>query len=765
MRISFSWLQSYFKKELDADRVASVLTGAGLEVESIERPKEFAGTVVVGCVVDVKKHPNADRLSVCQVKTSKTETRTIVCGAPNVAPNQKVIVALPGTKLPNGLEIQKTAIRDVESDGMICAEDELGIGTNHAGIVVLHDDAVVGSHIKASDFADTILEAEVTANRPDWLSMRGVAKELSALLNVKAVFPHDVIKESSQSIARARSIKVQHGAAMQYHLREARGITHAASPAWMVRRLQAVGSASQNPVVDITNYVLFELGQPLHAFDADLIRGKQISVRFAKSKEKIILLDGKSYQLSSDDIVIADASGPIALAGIMGGKSTAVSDKTKNVLIEAAIFPENRIRKTSRRLGAITDASNRFERGINPEAPLEAQNRAASLLVEITGAKMLKGKLSQKMVMAKSTEILASPKKINELLGTSIAPSKMKEYLTRLGMQNRNHKGAISVTVPRSRPDVKAVEDIAEEIARMYGYKKMKPTLPRMLIRASWEDHVFGLMHRIREELMRLGYSETYLPTMYGSEAFTKTTLPSSEHREVENPMDATQKFLRTDLLPGLIGVVEKNRKEEGIVCMFELGQVFWRAMKPGEHEWRLAFARSGEADGAYEQVMNDMVRLFVHALHIDEREVAVGRNIKMRDVRIGNSPVGLLTIRAGKMGSITACECSVTELLKVVKPSGYAPVSKYPVVRRDISLIAPKELDRFTVLRQLYHASSVLARAQLFDVHPQSQETVSLAFHLEFQASDRTLKNSDIDFEMKAIMRALQEKGGLVRS
>lgn len=765
MKIPFSWLQSFFSSSLDVTEVERTLTNAGLEIESVTKPKPFGKYFVIGKVESVEKHPDADRLSVCTVKMKKKDVRTIVCGAPNVRPGQHVAVVLPGGLLPNGTEIKETSIRGVASSGMICAEDELGISENHDGILVLDESTTPGARLDTAGLNDIVLDAEITANRPDWLSIYGVAREYGALKNVKVNAPIYPIHEKS-ILGHDYKITVAKNAASVYMLRYIEKIQMRDTPHWMRQRLIHVGVETHNVVVDITNYVLYEFGQPLHAFDADAISGKIIRVRFAKAKEKITLLDGRVCTLTPDDIVIADSSGPIALAGIMGGEKTAVTQKTKGVVLESALFPSHIIRKTAKRLGIISDAANRFERGVPAYFTVSALEAASSLLEQYGQARVAKTIAGTRPKQIKIRPIIVSVQAVNNLLGTSLSSEQMKKYLSRLDFSVLSRGKTLRVSPPAYRSDITIEADVAEEVARMHGYHKLQPTLPAIVQKTPHTDDLISFMNDIRVHAVRRGYTEVVMPSFYGSSDRAHGTLPADEYRMLENPIDSQAAYLRSDLLPLLIRATEQNRKTYPLVKMFEIGQVFSRHIKPGSHEWRIAYSVSDQNGGSLITLQSDIVSFVSRILHVPVERIHFGNGKHFMDIKIDTTPVGYMTLKQMKKGMVVAvCECSVQDMLSLQEKETYVQLKKFPAVHRDLAIVVPLATDFVTLIRQIQRASSLVVTTSLFDAHPQSDTSISYAFHITFQSHDRTLSAKDIELELTSIERALQQKGGTIRS
>lgn len=766
MKIPFSFLQSFFTRRLDVARVAESLTSIGLEIESIERGAHFGEYVKVGEVLTVEKHPHADRLKVTTVQVAAQDIRTIVCGAPNVAVGQKVVVALPGAVLPNGLHIQNAIIRGTESSGMICAEDELGIGSNHNGILVLDPVTKIGTPADQCDVTETILEAEVTTNRPDWLSLLGVARELGSVLRIPIQMPDEKFREVSAKCIKPYKVEVQKGTAEAYYLRRFQNVKNADAPAWISKRVQNCGGTSQNAVVDITNYVLFEYGQPLHAFDADKIRGSRIRVRFAKAGESIQLLDTKSYHLQSEDIVIADSKGPIALAGIMGGSLSAITSETTNVLLESAIFPSKYIRKTAKRLGIVTEARDRFERGIPLDLPLHAVNRAAELVTTAGIAQACKGLIVGKKPAFKQRQIIVSPARMKKMIGLPMTQTLVKSVLERLHFTvTKAPKGSYKVTPPAFRSDIHIEADVAEEVTRLVGYTAIPTEYPSMHLLVGKKEAIVDFSDQVRMYLASSGYTEIYTHSMYGDRQLALTFMPADSHRQLVNPISGDEKYLRAELSPNVIEAVVQNRKEFPSVQLFEIGQVFSKFTVPGTQSWHLAISVSYRSEGAWISILNDFSKLFAQLLHRNPEDIIIGSGGHTRDIKVGTEVVGYISAR--HVGSVTVAivECSVDELLKLQLTEKSKWISKYPRVLRDIAIVVSDASDFLTIQRQLRRGSLLLTSIQLFDATPQGEHLVSYAFHLEFQAKDRTLSSSEIEHEMKTITSCIQEKGGKVRT
>jgi len=473
MKISYNWLKEYLDLKIDPRQLADRLSLIGLEVEEVIESKFDFPQVVVGQVLNVEPHPHADKLSLCQVTTGDEEL-TIVCGAPNVHAGQVVPIAKIGAVLSQGLKIHKTKIREVESEGMICSRAELGLEEHSEGIWVLSDNLPVGVPLdKALQLeTDYIFDIAVTPNRPDCLSHIGIAREVGALVNQQVKIPAIQLQETGQNAAEQIEIEIKTPAGCpRYSARVIRNVRIGESPSWLVRRLEAVGMRPINNIVDITNYVLLETGHPLHAFDYDLIQGKKIIVRESHQAEKFTTLDDKERILNEGTVLICDAKEPVAIGGIMGGLNSEVGTQTQHVLLESAYFTPESIQISARYLGLSTEASQRFERGADPNGNIYALERAAQLMSELAGGEILKGVVDAYPKVIEKRVIPLQVEQINNLLGTSLTKQEMRDILEGIDLKVEGNQ----ITVPTFRPDLHGVADIAEEVARHYGLDHIEP--------------------------------------------------------------------------------------------------------------------------------------------------------------------------------------------------------------------------------------------------------------------------------------------------
>ncbi|MDX1650368.1 MAG: phenylalanine--tRNA ligase subunit beta, partial [Myxococcota bacterium] len=512
MRVPLGWLSEWIPLP-PLEELVERLTLGGLEIEDVIFTGPALDAVRVGHVLERRPHPDADRLSVCRVDVGEAEAVEIVCGAPNVAADQKVAVALPGVVLPDGTKIKRAKIRGVASRGMICSERELGLGDGHEGILVLPGSAPVGAPLsEVRPAGDTVLDLEITPNRGDWVSMLGMAREVRAHFGGTLTIPETAPPESDPPTADAVEVEIRDAEGCpRYAARVVRGVRVGDSPPWLREHLEAAGLRPVNNVVDVTNLVMLELGQPLHAFDLDALRGRRIRVRSAQEGEKLETLDGQRRELRSEDLVIADGEGAIAVAGVMGGAESEVGPSTRNVLLESALFAPARVRRTARRLGLHSDASYRFERGVDPDGQARAADRAARLLAELAGGEVARG-----VVEAEGAPPPLPPEtirletaRLNRLLGTDLADDAVAEILARVDVAaDVEAAGVLACRPPRWRGDLHLPEDLVEEVARLHGYDRIASTLPHGALAGVGLPERRATREAVRDALCACGLAE-----------------------------------------------------------------------------------------------------------------------------------------------------------------------------------------------------------------------------------------------------------------
>src|SRR6266581_2746202 len=591
MKFSVNWLREFVDLPEKPEDIADLLTRAGIETKNIETRGANIDKVIVSQITASSRHPNADRLTVCEVDEGSGMKRQIVCGATNYKVGDKVPLALPGAKLPNGTEIRNSKLRGVESEGMLCSPIEIGLGEDASGLLILSPDAKIGAPIGDLFPADTILDVEITPNRGDLLSHFGLAREIAALSGKKLKsMPPKVemeIKRSGVTIAATRECPF-------FSARKIDKVKVGPSPQWLRAKIESVGIRSINNVVDISNFVMLEFGQPTHAFDADKLKDG-INVRLAQDGEKFLALDGKTYSLTPENLVIADEEGAVGIAGVMGGEETGVTESTKNILLESAYFLPASVRRTARHLSLPSDASYRFERGVDPGMILRASQRATELIREIAGGQSAKEIAAAGKLPANPPDVSLSYQKCDQVLGLAIKPKTVDEILARFGLSRlKTAKTRSTWKIPSYRRDLVRDVDLIEEVVRAHGVDKIAGTDRSRFTPSSPADHSHGLESSLRNRLVTHGLSEVRT-----SKLIPRSAIALSENAiSLRNPLNEDHVALRPTLLAGLLGVLNRNvRASVERVAIFELGRVF--VPPTGKEERRLGLLLWGNATSA----------------------------------------------------------------------------------------------------------------------------------------------------------------------
>jgi phenylalanyl-tRNA synthetase beta chain len=585
MIVTCNWLREFVDFDFSPEDLAHKITMAGLEVEAVEKLGEGLDSVIVARLKSVEAHPDAEKLTLCVVETGNEEVQ-VVCGAPNHKTGDLVALAQVGTVLPGNFKIKKSKIRGCESMGMLCSEKELGLAEDSDGIMILPQDLSLGTPVfNALQMKDIRLEIGLTPNRSDCLSVFGVSREVAALASQPLRFERPIGPFGEGDINAETSIMVEEAELCpRYTARLIHGVKIGPSPGWLVRRLESVGVRSINNVVDVTNFVMMELGQPLHAFDFNLLRGKRIVVKRAASKEVFKTLDGKEHALCEDDLVICDGEGAVALAGVMGGENSEIEESTTDVLLESAYFDPNTVRRTSKRLGIHTEASHRFERGIDLDMVPAALERATQLIVEIAGGKPAKGMIDVFSPPQKRPDVPISTEKTNALLGIELQTSEIKRLLESIGLRvtesSADPGNILYVEVPAFRHDLEREVDLIEEVARLHGYDDIPATLPSGEIESWLIPPTSKPAARIRENLIGRGFSEVVNYSFVSPQFWDRILLADSDSRrsniKLLNPLTEEQSVMRTTLVPSLLETVSKNLAYRSIdLKLFEMRPVF----------------------------------------------------------------------------------------------------------------------------------------------------------------------------------------------
>ena len=800
MRVPLKWLSEYVDLTPDPKELAERLTMAGVEVgEVITTAGDWDG-VSVGKVVDVSRHPNADRLVLATVEVGD-ERHTVVCGAPNVAAGQKVPFARTGARLIDGrtgkpTTLQPAVIRGVESAGMILSEKELGLSDYHEGILVLADDAPLGAPL-ASYLGDVIFDMELTPNRPDLLSIVGVAREVAAVTEGVVREPSIEYSAVGKPIKGRAQVEIADAdLCPRYVAALIEDIKMGESPAWMQERLIAAGLRPINSVVDITNYVMLELGQPLHAFDFKRLRGGKIIVRRARPDETLTLLDGSEQKLSPDMLTIADAEEAVAVAGVMGGLESEIDLNTTTVLLESANFQAQSIRRTATALRVRTDASSRFEKGLSPDLPPVAAQRAVKLMVELCGGKAAKDIIDVYPKRKKDVRITLTQQRLHTILGMELPTAEVRQVLSRLGFSCRwLPPDRYVVRVPHWRTDVSIADDVIEEIARIIGYDKLPTTRLHGELPPAWPQPRRDLRTAVADSLVASGMQEVVTYSLTSLEALKKVLAPEelSVHvpLRVANPMNREQEYARTTLRASLLRTLADNvRHREELTALFETARVYLPRQDdlPDEVETVAAVITgrlpgrwgepSGEPAGFYEaksylELLFDRLGVVAEYAAATEHAFDPGRTaiVSANGQRVGL--VGQVHPRVASEFDLEAgvamFELDLDALLPHVTPvRHYQPVAPYPSLEEDLAVIVDEDVPSARV-QGIIQQSPLVRSARLFDVYSGPQVPSgkkSLAFSVSYQASDHTLTDEEVRRQRERIVALLREEmGAILRS
>ncbi|HEX5515323.1 MAG TPA: phenylalanine--tRNA ligase subunit beta, partial [Gammaproteobacteria bacterium] len=771
MKISTDWLREWVPVEVSTDVLAERLTMAGLEVEGIApAAAEFSG-VIVAEIIDCEQHPDADKLRVCRVSTGK-EALQIVCGAPNARAGLKAPLAMIGAALPGGLAIRRSKLRGVESHGMLCSARELGLSEDAAGLMELPADAPVGTDLRAwLGLDDQIIEVDLTPNRSDCLSMRGVAREVGALFDLAV--GEAPTTETAATISDQPAIRLEAPASCPRYLgRIVRGVdVGAASPMWLIERLRRAGIRSLGPVVDITNYVMLELGQPMHAFDlAKIDRG--IVVRQARNGETLELLNGQTVTLRDDTLVIADEARPLALAGVMGGAASAVGDDTADILLESAFFAPAALAGRARQYGLHTDSSHRFERGVDYALPRQAMERATQLILEIAGGQA--GPVVEALepaALPAAPEILLRAARISRLLGVDIPAAEVEGILRRLGLGVEPVAEGWRVRIPSFRFDLAIEVDLIEELARVWGYERIPARRPVQPATMSPEPESRVARRRLRDLLVDRGYQEA-ITYSFVEPKLQQLLDPEQPPLALANPISSDLSVMRTNLWPGLIGATLYNQnRQQGQVRLFEIGLRFRGELDSLVQERMIAGVATGlrlpeqwgSADTAVDfyDVKGDVEAMLALTGEPGRFRFEVARHPALHpgqsaQVWRDEQPIGWLGALHPQLEKSLDLDgrTFVFELLldavTAARTPAFAPLSRFPSIRRDLAVILADDTPAEAVLQEVRQAAGELLREVFaFDVYrgkgiPEGRK--SLAIGLILQDSSRTLTDEDVD-------------------
>ncbi len=799
MQISYNLLKDFIKipKSTSSAEIALKLTTHTAEVEDFFEQKEQFEGVIVGKVLSVEKHPQADRLNLAKVDIKK-ETLDIVCGALNLEEGQLVPVATIGTLLPGGLEIKETEIRGEKSRGMICAEDELGLGTEHDGIMILDKKAKAGqsfaSYLRAND---TVFEIDnkSLSNRPDLFSHYGIARELSAIFSLELKDYEEFFSEIKipEKVEKLEVEVDKKELCPRYMAVKIAGIKIKESPEWLKNRLIAIGQKPINNLIDLGNYIMFEIGQPLHIFDAENI--KKINVRLAKKNEKIETLEEKERSLSEDDIVITDTKQAIAIAGIIGGKESAVSDKTSSIILESANFKDSSIRRTSQRLGIRTEASVRFEKSLDTDLPEIALKRFITVLKEILPeAELVTDVVDIKGRQTEEKEIKFSYSWLEKKVGQTLERKKVLEYLNKLGFVISEDGDEISVVVPlwRATKDINIKEDVLEEVLRMHGYDNIESALPQEELRVPEKNEERELERKIKNFFaLRYSLFEVYNYSFVSEDQLDKLGIDFSNYLRLVNPLSENHTLLRQSLTTNLILNIKNNQSKAERLGFFEIGKVFFNYpgnlkkdpasdnMLPHQED-KIAFALSENSGDLFSQAKSMVESLFNY---ISQGKVNLEFLLPTNKATWGDDNESVLISCAGeKLGIISSLakekaeqigikkkvvlvEISVNDILKISQRFStpvFEEPSKFPAVIRDLAFVVDEKIMYNDIRKEIINFSPLIHSLELFDVYQGANLEAgkkSLAFHISYLSKEKTLKTNEVDELQKELIELLTSK------
>ncbi len=803
MKVSLSWLNNYIPIDKESySSIADSLTMVGLEVDSVTDRYDYLDSVVVGRIVNIKAHPNAEKLKVCDVDVGSRVIR-VVCGAPNIHEDMAVPVALPGTRFPEGSVLEKGRIRNELSEGMLCSEAELGLGTDRSGVMILDQKQLTGDKLaKALELSDMVFEIDLTPNRPDCLSIIGIAREIAALQQTTIKYPETSLSDAGDKISDLTSITIKApDLCPRYSARLVFDINIAPSPFWLQDRLMSVGLRPINNIVDITNFVLMETGQPLHAFDFDRLSDHRIVVRQAKKGETFITLDKKEHLLTPDMLMICDGEKPVALAGIMGGHNSEVTESTTRVLIESAYFTPVGIRKTSKKLGISSESSHRFERGVDPEGIITALNRAAQLMSELDGSNLIEGIIDNYSKINSAGPITLNVGHTNRLLGTSFDQDKIENLLKSIEFNvEKTGNDELAVVPPSFRVDIARPVDLIEEIARLSGYNNIPTTYPLIPAEARHPEKQFRLRNRLKKIMTGFGFTETINYSFINRLYCDSLRLESADQRRnmvnILNPLTEEQAVMRTSLIPGLLETIHRNiAQQTKSLRLFEVGKIYINREKdnlPEEIEmlagiWTGSrtnaswyskesgcdfFDIKGVVEGLLNRVKIDRIKFTCmpdnsctytrpgHTAQILQEKKLIGLAGEIH-------PQVLRNFDLKQAAFIFELDLkAISDLIPETIRS--KPIPKFPSISRDITIIIDKDLESSKPLEAIRKSGDkLIENLYLFDVFegdtiPQNKKSISL--RITYRSKHKTLEDDEVNYTHKNITdRLLKEFDALL--
>jgi phenylalanyl-tRNA synthetase beta chain len=794
MKVSLSWLKDYIDINMDAADLADALTMVGLEVDSVADRYGYLNSVVVGRVVEVNRHPNADKLKVCRVDTGG-RISSVVCGAPNVEPGMHAPLAKPGTVFPDGAQLENSVIRGISSQGMLCSDAELGLGMDSSGIMALDSSLKVGDRLAdALGLYDMVFEFDLTPNRPDCLSVIGIAREIAAIQKTSLKYPDYGIEDKADTIHKITSVKIEApDHCPRYSARLVENVTVKMSPFWLQDRLLSIGLRPINNIVDITNYVMMETGQPLHGFDFDFLAENRIVVRTAAAGEKFITLDEKERKLGAEMLMICDGTKAVGVGGVMGGLNSEIEATTTRVLIEGAYFNPVSIRKTSKNLGLSTDASHRFERGVDPEGTARAVSRAAKLMVELAGGSHVEGIIDEYPIPQTAKSVNLSVRRTHRLLGIEPDVQKIEHLLESIEFKvekitAEDGDELLTVMPPTFRVDISRPEDLMEEVARLSGYNNIPTTFPAIPAESRTPDGNLDLRNRIKRLMTGFGFTEAITYSFASEMSSDRLRLKDNDARRafihILNPLTEDQTVMRTSLVPGLIEAATYNiARQVKNLKLFEVGKTFIRSDRqdlPIESEILTALWTGTRNDASWHSReipcdfydMKGVVDGLIHGLKIDRIRFTQmpedscdytrpGYTAKILSEGLQVGLVGELHSRVRSNFDLKQAtfifELELDKIISLIPPATDSrPIPRFPAIYRDITIIVDRRIETQTVLDAVDDIGEELVeRLHLFDVFegdPIAAGKKSVSFRVTYRSSAKTLEDDDVNDLHKAI-------------
>ncbi|AGB41972.1 phenylalanyl-tRNA synthetase, beta subunit [Halobacteroides halobius DSM 5150] len=792
MKVSYNWLQDYIDFDYSPEKLAKKLTMAGLEVEAIKYQGSAIEDIIVGEILEIKEHKNADKLSVCKVNVGDKNLQ-IVCGANNMKEGDKVPVAPVGTTMPEGMKIEEVKLRGVQSRGMMCSTNELDLPDDGVdGLFILEEDMSIGNKLTDElDLNDVIIEFDLTPNYSHCLSMIGVAREIAAITGNKLQYPKPKLEEIEEKIEDWINIRIEdEDLAPRYAGRIITDIKVKESPRWLKRKLEAVGIRPTNNVVDVTNFILMELGLPLHAFDYNQLAEQQIVIRRAKQDEKLVTLDDQERDLDPEMLVIADANKPVCIAGVMGGANSEVTEKTTTIFLEGANFSPSSIRKTSRKLGIHSDASHRFERGVDINLVELALNRAAELIAQLGNGKVIKGITDIYPKTVEKEKLLLDPQQVRKVLGLKIAKSNIKDLLERLHFSVEDQGVNLLVEVPTYRVDIKQEIDLIEEVARLYGYDKIEPVNPKAKVSQGKKTWAQKVEDKTRNIISALGLFEVQNYSFVNQDAFDQLGLAKDNVLrnvvKLNNPVSEEHTVMRTTLVPGLLNNVALNvSRKVDQVKIFELGKVFLpqdNKRLPNE-KFKLSAAVLDEsleekwelnAPGFFylKGVLEDyFINLGIENLKLSADEVTYLHPGRTAEIKVANQRIGYIgEVHPDVQENynldtrVTIFELDFNAIVKLTDSQrAYSQLPKYPALKRDIALVVKEGITHQEIEDLIEQVGgAIIESVELFDLYQGEQIPngyKSLAYSLSYRVTDRTLTDKEVNKVQEQIEEELDNK------